>query len=213
MASLETHDFSPNDDNLEAFFDFREYSFDHLPGSNDILNSGEPSSGAGLSDPTTLWEPYNVQALEFNAAATDPGALLEFQSPMYGTHSTPSEPTEARNNLPLQQGEPAATKDAFDELQEVDRQIEEVELELRQRTLKKRRQELLQIVSTQATLPQSTPSESFVSQGSQSTAVFEGNMDQGHGSAGHRGTASSNSQASDIFCKLIVHENLICNSS
>jgi hypothetical protein len=133
-----------------------------------------------------------------------PEILKDFEDPFFGPHTRPSQPTEMRNDPPQQQGELENTNNTFDELQEVDRQIENIELKLklnvlkekRQAIFKKKHQELLQRSSTQ---PQNLLSDCFVSQDNQNPGAFGGSLDLVSGRAGRGGMISDNSQTSDVF--------------
>jgi hypothetical protein len=67
MADPQSHGDHPDDDNLAEFFGFGDHYADHPLNSNDISNpEPPPSSGAGFSDPMTVWEAYNGQEPHFN---------------------------------------------------------------------------------------------------------------------------------------------------
>jgi hypothetical protein len=199
MAGPQSHGDHPDYDYIDEFFEWRDYFAEPLPNSNDVPNlepAPQPSSGAGLSDVMTPWEAYNGQESDFDMPPPDPDILRDFENPMFDPHMAPSQPIETRNDLSQQQVELANPNNPSDKLQELDRQIENIELQLSLEALKQRRQELRQRSSIQLQTPLST---CFVSQDNQNPGAFRGSMVLGTSPANRGGMTSDNGQTSDTF--------------
>ncbi|KAH8747391.1 hypothetical protein BGZ57DRAFT_916761 [Hyaloscypha finlandica] len=205
MADPQSHGDHPDSYSLDEFFDLGGYFAEPLPTSNDVPNlepAPQPSSGAGFSDVMTPWEAYNGQESDFDIPPSDSDILRGFENPMVDPHMAPSQPTGTRNDLSQQQLELANPNNPSDEVQELDRQIEDIELQLRLKALKQRRQELRQRSSIQT---QTRPSNCFVSQDNQNPGAFGGSMVLGTSPASHSGMTSNNDQTSDTFSTELAH--------
>lgn len=205
MADPQSHGDHPDNGHLDEFFEWRDYYAEPLPNSNDVPNpepAPQPSSGTGHSDVVTPWEAYNGQESDFGMPPPDPDILRDFENPMIDPHMAPSQPIETRNALSQQQVELANPNNPSDELQELDRQIENIELRLSLEALKQRRQELRQRSSIK---PQTPLSTCFVSQDNQNPGAFGGSMVLGTSPASRGGMTSDNGQTSDTFSTELAH--------
>jgi hypothetical protein len=216
MAHPQSHgDHPDNDHHLGEFFEFEDYFAEPLPNSNDVPNlepAPQPSSGAGLSDVTTPWEAYDGQESDFDIPPPDPDILRDFENPIFDPHMAPSQPIGTRNDLSRQQVELANPNNPSDEVQELDRQIKAIELQLRLDALKQKRQEVLQRSSIQ---PQTPHSNCFISQDNQNPGAFGGSMVLGTIPASHSGMTGDNGQTGNTFVRTLfqrVYHARLANS-
>jgi hypothetical protein len=215
MADSRSHGDHPDNGYLEELFEWGDYYAEPLPNSNDVPNiepAPQPSSGAGLSDVMTPGEAYNGQESDFDMPPPDPDILRDFENPMFDPHMAPSQPIETRNDLSQQQVELANPNNPSDELQELDRQIKNIELQLSLEALKQRRQELCQRSSIQ---PQTPLSTCFVSQDNRNPGAFGGSMVLGTSPSSRGGMTSDNGQTSDTFVSTLfwrVYHARLANS-
>jgi hypothetical protein len=214
MAHPQSHGDHPDND-LGEFFEFEDYFAEPLPNSNDVPNpepAPQPSSGAGLSDVMRPWEASNGQESDFDIPPPDPDILRDFENPIFDPQMAPSQPIGTRNDLSQQQVELANPNNPSDEVQELDRQIKAIELQLRLDALKQKRQEVLRRSSIQ---PQTPHSNCFISQDNQNPGAFEGSMVLGTIPDSHSGMTSDKGQTSDTFVSTLfqrVYHARLANS-